>query len=99
MTFQFEPGTSANWQVRNGGGTETTTTSAISVDATTRYVLTLINDETDLKFYVNGTLVATHTTNLPTGTTVQYPQMWVRTTTTAAKHAFHVDCYGWTDIA
>jgi hypothetical protein len=36
----------------------------------------VVNPWTDIKFYVNGTLVATHTTNLPTNAAVTYIALW-----------------------
>jgi hypothetical protein len=74
MAFRYAPTVDATafWRVvtNDGGadtGTETTTTSAIAVS--TRYVLMIdATNSASIAFYVNGTLVATHTTNLPTAT-------------------------------
>lgn len=56
----------ANWQCSNvNAGTATTTDSAVAAD--TNWVLLEINTTaTDIKFYIDGTIAATHTTNLPT---------------------------------
>lgn len=63
----------AFWRcVTNDGGadTGTVTVSTVAIAAATRYVLTVDSyDPASIKFYVNGVLAATHTTNLPTVTT------------------------------
>jgi hypothetical protein len=57
--------------VTNDGGadTGTTTTTTTAIAAATRYGLTIdCEDSASIKFFINGALVATHTTNLPTVT-------------------------------
>jgi hypothetical protein len=84
MAFRYAPTADATafWRcVTNDGGadtgTETTTTAAIAVS--TRYVLTIdATDSASIKFYVDGALVATHTTNLPTATTAMGAQALAR---------------------
>jgi hypothetical protein len=49
----------------NGNGTAATTTNLGIIASTTR-IYTAIYQGNSIKFYVNGSLMATHTTNLPT---------------------------------
>lgn len=53
----------------NGNGTTQTKTAidTITPATSTNYVLKFLHDGTSIKFYADGELVATHTTNLPTG--------------------------------
>lgn len=53
----------------NGDGSANTNTNVDSgiTDANWNVYEIVFNPGTDAKFYINGTLVATHTTNLPTG--------------------------------
>jgi hypothetical protein len=55
---------SATWQAWNRRASVTTTNITISSGDTVEAVF---DAGTNIKFYVNGSLVATHTTNLPTG--------------------------------
>jgi hypothetical protein len=54
----------------NGSGSAQTTTDVSSgITLTGHHSLRCVqNGSTDIKFYINGVLVATHTTNLPSGT-------------------------------
>ena len=55
------------WFASNGGGAATTTTSlSASIAASNRHVLEFCMHDTSIEFFVDGVLVATHTTNLPT---------------------------------
>jgi hypothetical protein len=60
---------SANWQcVTVNNGTRTLTTTSVPVVASTWYKLRIFVNAaaTQILYFVNGTLVATHTTNIPT---------------------------------
>lgn len=49
----------------NANGTTETATSGTAMSANTQYILTTVRDgSTNIKFYTNGALDATHTTNL-----------------------------------
>lgn len=63
--FSFAPGTSANWRciTKDGSGT-TATTTTVAYATSTWYVLTIKFTPTKVEFYINDTLVATHTTNI-----------------------------------
>lgn len=74
--FRFRPENvgEVNWQCisTNGAGTLTTTNSGVVVTANTKYIFRLrFSDINTLEYYINGTLVATHTSagsNLPATT-------------------------------
>jgi hypothetical protein len=71
IAFTGAAGASANWKtVTTSGGTRTITDSAIAVITSDYVKLKIIVNTggTSVSFYINGTLVATHTTNIPTGT-------------------------------
>jgi len=68
-------GASANWKcVTGNAGTRTSTDSTIAVTASAWVKLRIeINaNATSVGFYINDTLVATHTTNIPATTTALY---------------------------
>ena len=83
LAFRYGPTTdgTAFWRaVSNDGGgdTGTTTTSTVAIAAATRYVLTIdATSSSSVTFYVNGALIATHTTNLPTATQALGTQCFV----------------------
>ena len=58
---------SPNWQcVTTVGAIRTLTTTSIAVTTTWTKLRIIVNaDATEVKFYIDGTLVATHTTNIP----------------------------------
>lgn len=79
-------GTAANWHcVTQNAGTNTSTDSGVAV-ATSSSTTTWANggdqrlryevkpDGSEVKFYINGTLAATHTTNIPATTTAMAPE-------------------------
>lgn len=68
--FRKSGGTLTAYGVNDSSAASTTMTSftfAGFTAGTTRLDLDAVSSATDVKFYVNGTLVATSTTNLPTG--------------------------------
>lgn len=69
----------------SGTGTVTTTTTAIAAD--TRYILKLVLTASSAKFYIDGALVATHTTDLPSSTQgLNYFLMITNTTAGTARN-------------
>lgn len=67
----------------DGSGTLTTTATAQSIATSTLYSLTIdFADPASLKFYSGTTLLATHTTNLPTSSTPLRVGAWVCDLTT-----------------
>lgn len=68
--FEYDDSASANWRCKTASAsTRTTTTTAVAVAVATWYRLEIeVNaDGTEVKFYIDGTLVATHTANIPVG--------------------------------
>jgi hypothetical protein len=53
----------------DGGATPTVTTTTAAIATNTAYTLRIVHATGEVRFYVNGTLVATHTTTLPGATT------------------------------
>ena len=72
--FRYAPttDTTAFWRaVTNDGGADagTTTTSTVAIAVSTRYRLTIdATNSASITFYVDGALIATHATNVPTAT-------------------------------
>lgn len=64
----------------DSGGTAESTNSTITLAANTKYVLKIKMTATSIKFYVNGVLRATHSTNLPTSTQGLNYTMHIRNT-------------------
>ena len=64
VEFYYNVSTADNWFTRTtAGGTSTNNDSGVA--ATTNWMLfQIIGTESDVKFYINGALVATHNTNL-----------------------------------
>lgn len=68
--FEYDDAASALWRVKTASNSvRTTTPTAITVAANTWYRLEVeVNATgTEAKFYIDGTLVATHTANIPVG--------------------------------
>lgn len=78
--FVLDRSVSANWFTRtNDNGA----VAPAGVDTGTAHagaptILSIISDETDIKFYINGILEHTATTDLPTATTHIYPKWWAQ---------------------
>jgi hypothetical protein len=71
----------------DGGGAGTITTTLIAVAQDTRYDLMVdMSASTNVKFYVNGDLVATHTTTLPGSTQNMGHHEQLRTLVGSAKN-------------
>jgi hypothetical protein len=71
------------------GSTLNVTTTSTAIAANTRYVLKVVFGASNVKFYIDGTLVATHSSNLPTGSTAMGYSV-VSTNITAAAHNFRI---------
>lgn len=68
----------------NGNGTTETATSIQTLAVNTPlFLYAKMIDATNIKYYVNGALVATHTTNLPTGSPVAFFKMGISNKATA----------------
>lgn len=67
--FKYLRTSNTNWLCSTiASSTETATDSSTSVSASTQYNLRMVYDSTtpDVKFYIDNSLVATNTTNIPT---------------------------------
>lgn len=70
---------STTWYASNANGTTQTTTDISSnfTDGQQHTIRIDYEAGTDIKFYVDGTLAATHTTNMPTGASANYASFTV----------------------
>jgi hypothetical protein len=69
--FRYDRLTSTNWYaVTEASSTETTTDTGVAVvaDADDNFLIYTDVAGTEVKYYINDALVATHTTNIPTAT-------------------------------
>lgn len=88
MAFRFSTAAGdATWKCyTSDGSTSTVTNSGITVVADTKYILAIdATNPANVKFYINGALVATNTTTLPTSSTGMGPQCVTRTLENVAK--------------
>ena len=71
LYIQYQESTSPNWIARNfKGGVTTSTTTSTAVATSWQKLKIVVNaNATQIDFYVNGSIVATHTTNIPSGIT------------------------------
>ena len=71
IAFRYNPGVDGTvfWRTVTSSTAATTATATTqSIAADTKYIMRIVwNPGVDAKFYINGTLVNTHTTSLPTG--------------------------------
>jgi hypothetical protein len=95
----YDSSESGNWICANGNASaQTKTTTSVAVVQNTPYLFAIINDETDVKFYINGNLVATHTTNLPNASTTLFPRGYLKCRSTPSRTAYSKFWY-WVDRA
>lgn len=72
---------SENFIARSANGTtQQTTDTGVAYATTTVYRFMIVSDGSSVRFYLNGVLKATHSTNIPDSGT-QYPSMYIRTDT------------------
>ena len=68
IEFEYNATTVGNWTAKTVlGGVATTTDCGVTMNDSNWYNLRIVTTAVSVKFYINGTLVATHTTNLYTG--------------------------------
>lgn len=69
--YFYSTGTGALQAITRASASQTATTTSVTPDGATEYTLRIevSGDGTSVAFYVNDTLEATHTTNIPTVTT------------------------------
>lgn len=86
--FRYDTGTdgTAFWRtVTCDGSTATTTTTSVAIAVSSVYNLRIELDSSEVRFYINDTLAATHTTNLPAAATQMSTQGTITTLANAAK--------------
>lgn len=72
--------------ITSNTGATTVTDTGVTVTSGVSYELRIdMSDSSNIKFYINGDLVSTHTTNLPSGSTDLSGQALVTNTTTAQR--------------
>ncbi|CAB4154014.1 hypothetical protein UFOVP636_49 [uncultured Caudovirales phage] len=94
---------SANWQcVSVAGSVRTLTTTSVPVSNTswTKLQISVNANATSVSYYINGTLVATHTTNIPTFALSQYVFMkqGIAKATGTSNRFLHCDYLGYENI-
>jgi hypothetical protein len=94
---------SANWQcvsVANSVRTLTTTTTAVTASAWNKLRIEINAAGTSVTFYVNGTAIATHTTNIPLATNSRYVLMktGLAKTIGTTTRGFYCDYIGYENI-
>lgn len=88
--FTFDPSSTATWRcVTKTGGTATTNDSSVTVTLANWYVLEIRKNGSSWEFWINGSLVATNSTNLETGEC--YWGYRCQQYTTAAKRQLLID--------
>lgn len=88
--FQFDPAVNANYQTitRSASGVATTTTTATAGSTLWKKFTIWRESSSSVKFYINNTLVATHTTTIPS--ILSLVSVYLKTNTAAAR-IFQVD--------
>jgi hypothetical protein len=94
---------SANWQcvtVANSVRTLTTSTTAVTASAWNKLRIEINAAGTSVTFYVNGTAIATHTTNIPLASNSRYflMKMGVAKTIGTTTRGFYCDYIGYENI-
>lgn len=85
--FRFDTGASdTTWQCRTRDGTTGGISNSGVAVSSAVYRLRMVLDGSQVLFYINDTLVATRTTNLPGSSTLLAPYVRVTTLTTATKN-------------
>lgn len=84
--FQFNPATNANFQTisRLASGVATTTTTSVAPSTTWHKLSIWTESSVSIKFYIDNTLVATHTTGIPT-TVFLSPDIYIKTLAAVAR--------------
>src|SRR5262245_56607885 len=86
--FRYDTGVDGTtfWVATSRLTSTTTTTTSAAIAANTAYTLKIVvNSTSSVDFYVDGTNVATHTTNLPGSTTDPYLHPMVRNLAASAR--------------
>lgn len=92
--FVYDRLTSTNWLAKTAtGASTTTTTTGTTVGEDTWYSFKIIqySDNSKVEFYINGTLVATNTTNVPAGGVNSRPAIRIVKSAGTTSRAVHCD--------
>lgn len=99
-TFQYDSAAGGNWLCRSADATtQQSTDSTVALATSTDYLLSIINDETSMNFYINGTLRATNSTNVPGASTNLVPRVYLKNTAAANKDLQFAYFDIWSDAA
>jgi hypothetical protein len=92
IMFYLIPASAANWHayVRSAAAV---TDQDTGVNGMTHawFDLKIVATATQVKFYINGNLTNTITTNIPSTTQLLYPAVWINASTDTANYSFYVD--------
>jgi len=96
VAFRYDTGAdgTANWRCvsDNASGSPTVTDSGVTIAASTKYLLRIeVVSTSSVKFYINDTLVATHTTTLPTSSQNLGIEMGTKPLTSGGGNQFWVN--------
>lgn len=94
--FRYDTGVdgTAFWRciTCDGASNVTTTTTSVAIATSTFYDLRIrCKDASNIEFWINGNLIVTHKTNLPSSTTLLSPVSRVVTLTNQARQAYFSD--------
>ena len=90
--FRHDSAVDGHWYaVTDNGAGETTTDTGISASSSWKTFKIVCESSTTIKFYINDSLVATHTTNIPSSTTYTMPSFYTKTTSGSSYHWFFCD--------
>lgn len=98
VVFSYNRSVSTNWQgITKSGGSSTTASGGSSVPVATgwnNFRITINAAGTSVSFYVNGTLIGTSTTNIPTSNAVSAGFVIKKSAGTTAR-TFDIDYFRW----
>jgi hypothetical protein len=98
-SFIVDTSASANWRCKSANGTTLGDSDSGVAVAAGRHVLSMVNDETSIFYYLDNTLVATRTTVLPATGTGTYPWIIILNEAAAAKQCYLMGFTGIVDMA
>lgn len=94
ICFIYDSDTGSNWYVQSAsGGSVTTTNTGVAAD-TSYHEFKISCTSTELTFFLDGTLVATVTTNIPTNLLQPYVFVVSKTGTTRDVFLDYIEAYG-----
>lgn len=96
--FLYDRNTNSDWQaitLDNSTPTTTDTNVAVAADSNIKLKIEINAAGSEVKFYINGSLVATHTTNIPTASGREVgPDMNIVKSAGTTSRLMYVDYYG-----